>query len=1106
MSIFTSTFAPHVKNQFEARQDTMFNRPANGLHYLNSRNAWVRMSSSVNVGPNGGTNEIAKKYILQGGTLNLDPAATDLKGVSLKDGIGDFSNAYSNTSRTGEEYRLGIRPMPGITSVDIKSKSAYGSLREAIVNFQCWDIKQLEDLEVLYMRPGYTVLVEWGWTPYLDNGKNYKSTFTDYYDIINASNKPRSTIFKELYRKSVVYGGNYDAMFGYVKNYQWSARMDGGYDCQVTIISTGEIIDSLKVNYMPPNEILNTDQGYLKDEFTNKGNSTEWIRAYEKNILAGVWAEMYYKGRDPNAPFNINTGSAFRCEDGGSGVHTVSIPLSAEIKDPNSLSIDSQFQVYITLEVMFNILNKYIIAKSKTDGEPLVYFSMFTNNTTGAPQTKMLSIAHPLQVSVDPSVCVIKSPLWYDSGSSQVINTAATPINANQDLQQAQYAFDKIKQGWVGSTFDGTYESILTEGCEAILNENQYNYVNDLIKSDASAQSNKYTDLSSVLAGELGRSDMVWANKIKEALEKIPGLTVNVVEEIAYQGKSDLPYNTGNVDNISIVANFPTNNQNLSSQVIIANKSKSAIYNLKFLEDFTRSYFVNEDPSTEIGIMNNIYVNVDFLYKKALDPSLQSQDPKTKNEISLYRYVKNIMQEIQNSIGSINNFEIHVDPIDNNIARVIDVNYTEYPKAKYSNLFQLEVHNLKSIVRSYTLQSQIFPEQGAIIAIGSQAKGGQLGMQTNTMIDFNRNLTDRIIPEKVDGVNSNLSVNSSNSQPSITNGLANIILLFASLNNVFFEKETDPVLKVEYSVLSNNAKNSLRDLIGYFQSLVSSPGSNRNLIPTKFSCKIDGIGGLVIGHMFRLPKYILPKGYRGEDVGSQLGNAITSISHNISKGDWETTIDSLNIVLDDDTSGFDKLDISQLISNVQISIANATAGPCGDVTRRTNYPVANYPEIATVFSSQPRNTILNYVKTLPYSLAVRRSVWASIGIETGWGKSIINNNCNGMQTDGGLWPFADLYIIGVTNFRENKTNSCRSFACYATWQNCVDHVAEIMDSRKQGSGNKEIVPTDPDNSQFFAEGYTVNWIGVSRFDLINFTASSSTMVGIYNTARGEILV
>jgi hypothetical protein len=40
-------------------------------------------------------------------------------------------------------------------------------------------------------------------------------------------------------------------MFGFIKNYSWKARMDGGYDCTTEIISIGEVIESLKVNYSP---------------------------------------------------------------------------------------------------------------------------------------------------------------------------------------------------------------------------------------------------------------------------------------------------------------------------------------------------------------------------------------------------------------------------------------------------------------------------------------------------------------------------------------------------------------------------------------------------------------------------------------------------------------------------------------------------------------------------------------------------------------------------------------------------------------------------------------------------------------------------------------
>ena len=160
MSIFKNTFKKEIQTQLEIRQNAILNRTPTTIKYLNSRNAWIKMSSSVNASLSPGTpstNDLADNYQLQGGILSPQ---------GLRSGVVNLNNtnaAYDNLTPLGEPYQRGIRPMPGITTIDIKSKSAYGSLREVVVNFQCWDIKQLEDLELLYMRPGYTVLVEWGW-------------------------------------------------------------------------------------------------------------------------------------------------------------------------------------------------------------------------------------------------------------------------------------------------------------------------------------------------------------------------------------------------------------------------------------------------------------------------------------------------------------------------------------------------------------------------------------------------------------------------------------------------------------------------------------------------------------------------------------------------------------------------------------------------------------------------------------------------------------------------------------------------------------------------------------------------------------------------------
>ena len=284
MSIFKNTFKKEIQTQLEIRQNAILNRTPTTIKYLNSRNAWIKMSSSVNASLSPGTpstNDLADNYQLQGGVLSPQ---------GLRSGVVNPNNtnaAYDNSTPLGESYQRGIRPMPGITTIDIKSKSAYGSLREVVVNFQCWDIKQLENLELLYMRPGYTVLVEWGWIPYLNNDRKLEYTISTY-DIIKQT-PSKETIWKDIFKKSIDSGGNYDAMFGFVKNYSWSARPDGGYDCSTTIISIGEILESLKVNYSPLNIAVREGNTGLFGGVLTAENE----KRYKKNILAGIFSELY---------------------------------------------------------------------------------------------------------------------------------------------------------------------------------------------------------------------------------------------------------------------------------------------------------------------------------------------------------------------------------------------------------------------------------------------------------------------------------------------------------------------------------------------------------------------------------------------------------------------------------------------------------------------------------------------------------------------------------------------------------------------------------------------------------------------------------------------
>jgi hypothetical protein len=917
MSIFKATFSPTVIEQLTARQKAMTNRTAKNLQYLNSRNAWIRMSSSVDIiqiGSNGneeGNKDLAKKYILQGGILYDN---------KLRAGIGDFTKAYSNTASDGTPYRLGIRPMPGITNIEVRSKSAYGSLREAIVSFQCWDIKQLEDLELLYMRPGYTVLLEWGWSPYL-NGKGEYNTNVEFYDIINTI-KSKEEIWREIYAKTTNtgeylddngetksishYDGNYDAMFGFVKNYSWSARPDGGYDCQTTIISMGEIVESLKVNYTPTVNI-NQSIGLLRDQVADTTLYDSIFSGgvlssyYQKNILAGLWAEIYNLVANGNIQFILDSplnGRTFKHK-------FESTKDSTNTSNTNNRIDKGGVQCYITLEALVDIINSKVIPIDNLSNRPLMTLSL--KDRDGGD---LQCVAHPMQVSTDITSCLINSPLWSGGTIIESIQTTAQdPVLAPQ-LETANRIASTILDAAKGITTD---EQRILNAIRQINNITIFQLVNQKITDDKT-----YKDLEDLFSKAFSIRDLnSYVIPIKNHLK-----TFNVILEYPSTPpwKITLTYNGEPIQPTSAASQFEALSQD----------APQTLASVEYLKELNNFYFPGNDPYPELGYIKNIYVNLNFLYQLSLDLGLETQDRKEKNEINLYDYIKRIMSTIQAALGNVSTFDLHVDPISNNVARIIDVNYTgDKGKSVYENLFELQVHNLNSIVRNYSLQSQIFPEQSTIIAIGSQAEGGQLGVQNNTMIDFNRKIRDRIVPEKIAPVRS-LSDRKDGSE--LIGPLYQVIQYFKKLNEA-----VDPNAGDAGSGFTE-AKNALRDLIVYFQTITTSPGKNRSLIPIKFSFEMDGIGGLVIGHMFRLPKDILPKGYKGEGVGTELGQVVTSIGHTLSNNDWITKIDALNIVLVDNNNPnlkpFSEIKFSELLAEAATAAANP-APPPSTFTGRT---------------------------------------------------------------------------------------------------------------------------------------------------------------------------
>jgi muramidase (phage lysozyme) len=1043
MSIFKESFPDYIQKQIGTRQKLISGDIRNtAVKHLNSRSSWVRMSSSVNVN---GLPDLAKNNVL-------------FNGVSSNTGAGQYqmNKGFGNSNGTYKKGPLGFRPMPGIDNISVKNKGAYGSLREVVVNFKCWDINQLEDLEVLYMRPGYTLLIEWGWSNYLvedKNGVGQLKQMDEYYDILNITTpKTIFEITKELRAKIENSQGNYDAMYGKVKNYSWSARTDGGYDCTTTVISIGEVIESLKVNNtnMAFNSVAASVSGEVlgKPELLGNYDKQKIINSYDKNYLAGIITE-FYAYASTIQPGGLTEGVSLSLVvsqyPGTPTLEFFAIDSPGGIPPPPQDSTDplltNNIQAYITLESLCHVLNYSILNTANT---PLIVTTSSKDNNGDLKPTTCLW--NPLQVSVEPSTCIISAPVWENgvnvtfttSGSSQTLQdiidaeTAAgigfDPTRFPSEIVKAkEVVVFALKEAMSESTDeDSVIEKIKNfikyhegdttkairnlDGAETAYEELQRQYelvrgVGKTIIEQAAASG------YSILARTSTTSNPIYnfSRDITQADLTIPfwdfaGVTGIRGNGVSSKGLFDITtgningYTYYNIENRDVdlsdwsIEPFKSNNSSQKTfmqaleifdgeivandvikgafdEVATLNKTKNPRVDASINEDITKQdniaqaaatsasaqqtitqnksviqylsklnkKFVDKNIADEKGVIGNIYINLNYLYKK-ITADLGNSDRQERNEINLYDFLKGTLKDCQAAIGNLNNFEIYVD---DERASIIDVNFTGQLSTAQSS-FQVEVQNKKSVVRNYTLQSQIFPEQSSMISIAAQANQDLLNTDSASLKAYSSGITDRAlsIPDNSQKQFDKYIKDATAAYESISKSLSKIAEFFANT-------AVQGTVSEASSTSSNGEyKNALRDLIQFTRNYFKVPGNGFNvIIPTKLSLTFDGLGGVIIGNLFRISENALPKGYKGNGFGSQLGYIVTDISQDVKSGDWTTTIGAQTIILDSPGDGF-AWDYNKLVIDLNPSTAtNEGANRAAFVTRST--AVNSFGQVST---------------------------------------------------------------------------------------------------------------------------------------------------------------
>jgi hypothetical protein len=279
MNLIGESFDDYVKTQVNQRQIYYGSTSGNDANFIQKRTEYlynkepmVKLVSSVDITEDklkqlgfdtndqkrlAGAN-LAKEFVLfagasQYGGINQN-SSSNITGSDIFNLRAGLNKSQSNVNLGSSAYGLGgiefgQVPMPGITGISVSYKNR-GSLKTATITAKAYNRTQLNVIDALYLRLGYTVLLEWGWgVNYLNNSgeviPQMRRTLTNGF--LNGSFNS-SNILKSISNSKETFSGNYDAMYGKITNFNWSFNPDGSYDITINLVSIGDIIESLTIN------------------------------------------------------------------------------------------------------------------------------------------------------------------------------------------------------------------------------------------------------------------------------------------------------------------------------------------------------------------------------------------------------------------------------------------------------------------------------------------------------------------------------------------------------------------------------------------------------------------------------------------------------------------------------------------------------------------------------------------------------------------------------------------------------------------------------------------------------------------------------------------
>tara|TARA_R100001463_G_scaffold758_2_gene3482 strand:+ start:14791 stop:18183 length:3393 start_codon:yes stop_codon:yes gene_type:complete len=870
-NIIGDPFDDFVKRQIETRQKALgqsSNISSDVLKYYTVKTPWLRLASSVNLSGEEGDgsvldkliragvpedlirdDKLAKNFILQGGSLSLTEEE-DEEGkiisskIKLHKGLNYNNEIFDGAYGWGGINERGFVPMPGIESAN----STYynnGALSQSTINIKCYSKAQFQLIDALYLRPGYTLLLEFGWSTYLNsNPDTNRDGVIDGSDLAIDSlqtfdgfkSKPLQFLLKPNTKNSngtqfemlnlisnerKKYSGNYEAIYGKITNFKWSFSTDGSYTCEVKLIGMGNVIESLKLNVTDPkknnqskNDIAPIEDVPTFDDFISE-YAGETIAAYIK--IAG----------DDEYPIPSNAPVTIKRE------------YRKVFKDSGVIN-RRKGAVINFLRPLYNqrIEDQKTLNQENNNSDPLL---------ANKDDTKLNKIFYTI---------------------SQMIQNRFSGAAGGQFLQQ---------QGISNGAFllDGTFNDKKEFGGGEKIEKSVYIKFAVLLRIIE-----KNCNLFSKKGGgtPMVKFDFNYANMKNDQNFMFicpPNISTNPQKCLVAYNKMSIPSIFKYDNDISIDAPL---NKVLNAE---------------------QGFLVEDNPY--VGKLGNVLINLRFA-SQAIAESTKDDD----GAISVLSYVKTILQGINESMGNLNDFFVTYDEGSGTIKiydRTPKPNLIESIPEEYSklNLFGVR-QDQGSFITNINLDAEIPKNFATMIAIGAQASGNNLMGNAASFSNYNKGLIDRIIPEKIDYDTIKKKEDKPNPIEQAKTIKEEKIFKSKELGDLplkemykFGGKENgDNYDKYNFS---EKVINDLSENYTSYIKLVHGVLAEADQIPSPFflpfnlSLEMEGLSGMKLFEKFRITDDILPPSYEKDSVDI----IVKGINHSVDVQKWSTTLDTQSV-------------------------------------------------------------------------------------------------------------------------------------------------------------------------------------------------------------------